>query len=66
MVNNVGRIKTKKVKRTTQKLYAQMQDEITTDFEQNKEKINKKFSINSKKLRNVISGYCTRLKKSEL
>jgi len=61
----VGRIKTKKVKRKTRKIFGQIQDTLTTDFEENKKVIGKKYSIGSKKLRNVISGYCTRLKKSE-
>ena len=61
----MGRIKTKKVKRSTKKIFSQIQDTLTTDFEENKKVITKKYSIGSKKLRNVISGYCTRLKKSE-
>jgi len=64
-VNLVGRIKTKKIKRNTHQIFSENKDVLTTDFEKNKEIINEKYSISSKKLRNVISGYCTRLKKSE-
>lgn len=61
----MGRIKTKKVKRKTKEVFAQYQDKISTNFEENKTLLNEKFEIPSKKLRNVISGYCARLKKSE-
>lgn len=64
-MNLVGRIKTKKIKRNTHQIFSENKDVLTTDFEKNKEIINEKYSISSKKLRNVISGYCTRLKKSE-
>jgi len=62
----VGRIKTKKIKRKTQMIYGQIQDTLTTDFEKNKKVIQEKYIISSKKMRNIISGYCTRLKKGEM
>jgi ribosomal protein S17E len=42
-----------------------MGDIIVTDFEKNKELIRQRYNISSKKLKNIISGYCTRLKKNE-
>jgi len=66
MVSNVGRIKTKKIKRMTHKIFSENQDVITKDFDKNKEIVNKKYKVNSKKLRNIISGYCARLKKNEV
>jgi ribosomal protein S17E len=64
-VKTVGRIKTKKIKRNTREVFKDMGDLIVTDFKKNKEIINQKYHISSKKLRNIISGYCTRLKKNE-
>jgi ribosomal protein S17E len=64
-VNNLGRIKTKKIKRNTREIFKDMGDIIVTDFEKNKELIRQRYNISSKKLKNIISGYCTRLKKNE-
>jgi small subunit ribosomal protein S17e len=61
----VGRIKTKKIKRKTKEVFAQHQDKIATNFDENKNILKEKYTIPSKKMRNVIAGYCTRLKKSE-
>lgn len=62
----MGRIKTKKIKRNTKKIFDETKDVITADFKKNKEIINQRYIISSKKLRNIIAGYCTRLKKSEI
>ena len=61
----MGRIKTKKIKRNTQKIFSETKDLATANFEENKKLINEKYDIPSKKLRNVIAGYLTRLKKQE-
>lgn len=61
----MGRIKTKKIKRKTKEVFAQHQDKVSTKFEDNKTLLNEKYTIPSKKLRNVIAGYCARLKKHE-
>jgi len=61
----MGRIKTKKIKRATQKVFASMHDAVSEDFMKNKGIIGEKYTITSKKLRNVIAGYLTRLKKQE-
>ena len=61
----MGRIKTKKIKRQTQKIYADIKENITADFTGNKKAVEVGYTINSKKLRNVIAGYCTRLKRQD-
>ena len=57
----MGRIKTDLIKRVTHKLMEEHGDKFTDDFEKNKEILNKLISTPSKKLRNVIAGYVTRL-----
>jgi len=61
----MGRIKTIMVKSIGEKLYREHKEEFTTDFEKNKEIVKKYVDIPSKKLRNIVAGYITRLKKSE-
>ncbi|MCF7866821.1 30S ribosomal protein S17e [Candidatus Woesearchaeota archaeon] len=61
----MGRIKTRLAKSITTELYERYADEFTTDFEQNKKVLVGKMSDTSKKIRNVIAGYATRLKKAE-
>jgi len=60
----MGRIKTTLIKRTTEELMEKHGDEFTTNFSDNKRILDSKVKITSKKLRNVIAGYATRLKKS--
>ena len=62
----MGRIKTKKIKRASHKIYREHSEALTEDFEQNKQAVLKVAHISSKKLRNIIAGYVTRLKKSKL
>jgi small subunit ribosomal protein S17e len=62
----MGRVKTRMAKIIGEKLYREHKDEFTTDFEKNKEIVKKYVDIPSKKLRNVVAGYITRLKKREL
>lgn len=59
----MGRIKTTLVKRTAKKLFANHQDELHKDFNKNKEALKNLVEVSSKKLRNVIAGYVTRLKR---
>ena len=65
LVIMVGRIKTKKIKRDTQKIFGEIKDQLTGNYDENKKIVTQKYDIQSKKLRNIISGYCTRLKKGE-
>jgi small subunit ribosomal protein S17e len=60
----MGRIKTMLIKRTTEDLMAKHGDEFTTNFDDNKRILGSKAKVSSKKMRNVIAGYATRLKKS--
>ena len=59
----MGRIKTLLVKNIAEKLFEEHGQEFTTDFEKNKELVKKYVDIKSKKLRNVVAGYITRLKR---
>ncbi|MCD6589961.1 30S ribosomal protein S17e [Candidatus Woesearchaeota archaeon] len=61
----MGRIKTTLIKRIGQELFARYSDQFTTDFEENKKKVVELLDVSSKKMRNVIAGYVTRLKKNE-
>jgi len=61
----MGRVKTIMVKNIGEKLYKEHKEEFTTDFEKNKEIVKKYVDIPSKKLRNIVAGYITRLKKLE-
>lgn len=62
----MGNIKTSFVKRVGKSLYEQNKDKFTTDFSKNKEIIKGLADISSKKLRNIIAGYITNLKRQEL
>lgn len=61
----MGRIKTTPVKRATHTIFEKYADEFTTDFDQNKAVVEKHAAFHSKKIRNVVTGYVTRLKKTE-
>lgn len=61
----MGRIKTTQVKRITKSLVEKYGDNFTTDFEKNKKLVEKYADVPSKKLRNVIAGYTTKLIKNK-
>jgi small subunit ribosomal protein S17e len=61
----MGRIKTTFIKRKTKELLAAHGEKFTSDFDQNKELTGKYTIVQSKKVRNVIAGYMTRLKRKE-
>ena len=61
----MGRIKTSFVKRKTHELMKLHGDSFTTDFNENKKVTSKSIKVQSKKLRNIVAGYMTRLKKKE-
>lgn len=61
----MGRIKTQQIKSVTQDLFERYGEEFTTDFDENKEIVDKRLDTPSKKLRNIVAGYATRLKKAE-
>ncbi|MBS3112502.1 30S ribosomal protein S17e [Candidatus Woesearchaeota archaeon] len=60
----MGRIKNKLIKRTAKELLQKYGVNFKKTFEENKQIIPKYAKINSKKLRNVIVGYITHLKKT--
>ena len=57
----MGRIKTTLVKRSTRKLVKEHGEKLTKNFKDNKKVLNSVASVTSKKLRNIIAGYATRL-----
>jgi small subunit ribosomal protein S17e len=59
----MGRIKTVQVKRASRQLMSLHGSEFTESYEKNKEIVNKLIITQSKKLRNIITGYVTRLVK---
>ena len=61
----MGRIKTTLIKRKTRELLDSHGEQFTTDFTENKKITAQLAEISSKKLRNIIAGYATRLKKKE-
>ncbi|MBN1792073.1 30S ribosomal protein S17e [Candidatus Woesearchaeota archaeon] len=60
----MGRIKTRKVKAVTMDLLEEHREKFGTDFDENKLKVSELTGVESKKLRNIIAGYLTRLIKS--
>ena len=60
----MGRIKTRKVKAITQDLLEEHREQFGTDFDANKLKVAELTGVKSKKLRNIIAGYTTRLMKT--
>lgn len=57
----MGRIKTQFIKRITQKLIEEYGNEFKKDFEENKKLVAKLTDVSSKKVRNIIAGYATRI-----
>lgn len=61
----MGRIKTMLIKRTANSLLAKYPERFKDNFEENKKLVEGVAEIPSKKLRNVIAGYITRLVKKQ-
>lgn len=61
----MGRIKTQLIKRTTLELAKQHRDKFNHDYTHNKQMVAQLLTTESKKLRNIVSGYITRLMKAE-
>ncbi|MFW6378915.1 MAG: 30S ribosomal protein S17e [Nanoarchaeota archaeon] len=62
----MGRIKTKLVKSLTEQVYSKYKERFTKDFTKNKEVIKEVENGASKKIRNIITGYVTRMKIRDL
>ena len=60
----MGRIKTRLLKSVTHEILQKDGDKFVTDFEKNKAIIEESATFGSKKLRNIVAGYATRLKKA--
>ena len=61
----MGRIKTKLIKRVSLQVFRDHEKELKKDFNENKKLIDKIANVPSKKVRNIISGYVTRLAKEK-
>lgn len=61
----MGRIKTTLVKRTGEELIKNYPDRFSEDFDDNKKMLPEVVELHSKKFRNVIAGYITRLVKNK-
>ena len=61
----MGRIKTTLIKRTAIKLFNNYRDRFKPDFDKNKKIVMELAKVPSKKLRNTIAGYITRLVKQQ-
>lgn len=61
----MGRIKTKLIKSLTFQVFERYGDRVTKDFNENKIILSEVTDVESKKMRNTIAGYLTRLKKAQ-
>ena len=61
----MGRIKTSFIKNVTNDMFSKHSEEFSTDFSKNKQVVDKFLNVKSKKMRNIIAGYSTKLKKQE-
>lgn len=61
----MGRIKTQMTKRASLALFRDHKEEFKKDFEENKQIVSRFADIPSKKIRNIIAGYITRLVKEK-
>jgi len=61
----MGRIKTSFIKHVGKDLVERYADKFSTDFEKNKEVVKEVVTIRPKRLRNIITGYITALKKQQ-
>jgi small subunit ribosomal protein S17e len=61
----MGRIKTRLVKSITHSLLEEHRDSFSTNYEDNKTKVAELVDVKSKKLRNIIAGYVTRILKAQ-
>ena len=58
----MGKVRTEMVKRTARELMERYPDRLTADFEANKKAIAEFFPPDTKRLRNRVAGYATRLR----
>lgn len=58
----MGKVRTETVKKTARQLIAMYPSRFTADFEENKRVVSEVVSSDTKRLRNRIAGYVTRLR----
>ena len=58
----MGKVRTETVKRVSRELMRRFPDRFTGDWEADKQSVNQLVTTQSKRLRNRIAGYVTRLK----
>jgi small subunit ribosomal protein S17e len=58
----LGKVRTETVKRAARELIERFPEKFTSEYEANKAAVNEVMKAPSKKLRNRIAGYVTRLK----
>ncbi|NHJ84518.1 MAG: 30S ribosomal protein S17e [Asgard group archaeon] len=57
----MGKIRSDKIKRTSKELVAKYHTHFTTNFDENKILVSKLTNVQSKRMRNRIAGYVTRI-----
>ena len=63
----MGRIRQKDIKRAAHKIIERYEEELSTDFKQNREFLEKVMKIQGKIMKNKISGYIThKIKQKEV
>jgi small subunit ribosomal protein S17e len=65
VVVNLGKVRTRIIKKTAKELLAANPNAFTTSFEENKKVIAQLLDVYGKKLRNRIAGYISNLKRIE-
>ena len=60
----MGRVKTRFIKARGREIFEEYKDNLTSDFTKNKSIVDKVTVLHSKKIRNILAGYVTKLKKS--
>jgi len=60
----MGRIRTKAIKRLGRTFVKDFEKDFSVDFQKNKKRLDEVSDIYSKKLRNKIAGYITKLTKT--
>ena len=61
----MGKVRTETVKRAARELIERFPEKFTSEYEANKAAVNEVMKAPSKKLRNRIAGYVTRLKMTD-
>ncbi len=62
----MGKVKTTQIKRVSNKILRNNPGKFSQNFDENKKLLPEAADIKSKKLRNVIAGYLTRLVRQEI